>query len=133
MEKCYEYFGCTQDDCPNKIEKKQDCWNIENTLRGSNPAFRKIAINKDRLCKSCIYYQTFNKGYNSKNSSEDITGMAESNNPGYQYKNRSLVDRRCPVNQDTEILNERRAGWEKRYAWKKISKWHSSPVDPESP
>ena len=55
MEKCYEYFACSKTDCTMHNNKKQNCWEIANTLSNSPyTAFLKSTL-KSRGVDPCTY------------------------------------------------------------------------------
>jgi len=59
LQRCYEYFECSQDSCVAhglKGEEK-NCWEIEGTLCPSHILKEKIGkdISKDELCDLCFY------------------------------------------------------------------------------
>lgn len=64
MEKCYEYLGCTNEDCIMFSRKgTTPCWEVEGTLCSHNGIEIVLKKMKSKLdaCIHCIYYQSVNE------------------------------------------------------------------------
>jgi hypothetical protein len=55
---CFEYFDCKKKDCPNRKEKRIDCWNVAHKVCPQNMAnIGNTSIPSESVCKMCLYYK----------------------------------------------------------------------------
>ena len=59
MEYCYDYFNCLKKECPARIEKREDCWNLKDTLCGAFPCGleKEISDVSKNKCEICLFYK----------------------------------------------------------------------------